>query len=409
MRKILFFAVLLLSYVPQGHAQYFAPVPLDAETAQEHIKASKNKIVTRNTRDLMSASDLDIWTDGEKFFQGLPDGNKYQFFYCKDPADYTDTPSKELIARGMSFQNPDEKGSTVRYQTVGPWKLLVFYDPSGKPTDLLYASNDSKYNWANPSLDYQTVLNGVYSLKECNADISEENMKKASYTKMVFGDNWYIPKAEDTFEDYRSNDPGVYMLRTEGGPHHLLMGFHRHKKVPLPPIPHLERRVIDGEECYFADGVRIPREQYREYEAMMAPGYNGNAAEGSPAEWDVELTIEGMTVKARPTQYIWYHPDFGTSFTLTKDCSAYGFDIPGRWAYASVRPLTRYMLSLVSKEILVLMRGEIYARHGDTFKNPETQKYFDAQPWYKKSSKPVVLTDIERLNVALIKAEESKQ
>lgn len=61
------------------------------------------------------------------------------------------------------------------------------------------------------------------------------------------------------------------------------------------------------------------------------------------------------------------------------------------------------------KEALVLMRGEIYARHGDTFRNPETQKYFNAQPWYKKSGKAVVLTDIERLNVALIKAEESRR
>ena len=409
MRKILCFAVLLLSCVTQGHAQYFAPVLLDAETAQEHIKASKKKIVTHNTRDLMSASESDTWTDGEKYYTGWPDGNKYQIFYSKEPGDIASTPIKELVARGMSFQNPEKKGSTVRYQTVGPWRMLVFYDPSGKPTDLLYASNDSKYNWTNPSLDYQTVLNGVYSLKECNADISEGNLKKASYTKMVFGGNWYIPKGENAFEDYRENDPGVYTLQTEKGPHHLLMGFHRYKKVPLPPIPHLERRVEDGVECYYADGVRIPKEQYRAYEAMTAPGYKGNAAEGSPADWDVELTIEGMTVNAHPTQYIWYHPDFGTLFSLTKDCSAYGFDIPGRWAYASVRPLTRYMLSLVSKETLVLMRGEIYARHGDTFKNPETQKYFDAQPWYKKSTKPVVLTDIERLNVALIKAEESRR
>ncbi|MBQ4231248.1 MAG: YARHG domain-containing protein, partial [Salinivirgaceae bacterium] len=37
------------------------------------------------------------------------------------------------------------------------------------------------------------------------------------------------------------------------------------------------------------------------------------------------------------------------------------------------------------------------------------QSYFDKQPWYKKSGKAAVLTDIERFNVALIKQVEKKQ
>ena len=53
------------------------------------------------------------------------------------------------------------------------------------------------------------------------------------------------------------------------------------------------------------------------------------------------------------------------------------------------------------------MRGEIYARHGDTFKNPDTQRYFDAQPWYKKSKQPIKLTDVERFNYQLIKHVET--
>ena len=64
------------------------------------------------------------------------------------------------------------------------------------------------------------------------------------------------------------------------------------------------------------------------------------------------------------------------------------------------------MLSIFPKEVLTLMRGEIYARHGDTFENPATQRYFDAQPWYKKSGNKVVLTDVERFNYALIKQVE---
>ena len=106
MRKILCFAALLLSCVTQGHAQYFDPVLLDAETAQEHIKASKKKIVTHNTRDLMSASESDTWTDGEKYYTGWPDGNKYQIFYSKEPGDIASTPIKELVARALHAQSP---------------------------------------------------------------------------------------------------------------------------------------------------------------------------------------------------------------------------------------------------------------------------------------------------------------
>ena len=399
---------LMMSTWANLHAQYYRSPMLDEETAKEHIDNMKAKMTTQNARDLLRESDINIWTDGQRFYVGYPDGNKYQLFYSLEPGQYSDTPSFELIANGMSFRYPEEKGATARYQTAGRWNMLVFYDASGKPTRLLYAmKDDDKFRLSNPTLDYQTVINGVYSLKECNAKISDEYREKKLFTKMVFGQNWYIPKADDYFDDYRGNDPGPYVLAEE--PNHLLMGFGRHKHVPLPPVPKLETRIIDGEKQYFADGERISIEQYKRYEHIHAPGYGGNAAEGEPARWDVTFTIDGLSVHATPTQYILYEPDFGTEFTLTKDCSAYGFDIPGRWAYASVRPLTRYMLSLQSKEALVLMRGEIYARHGDTFKNPDTQKYFDAQPWYKKSGKPVVLTDIERLNVALIKAEESKR
>ena len=72
-------------------------------------------------------------------------------------------------------------------------------------------------------------------------------------------------------------------------------------------------------------------------------------------------------------------------------------------------PLTHQMLRLFPKEVLTLMRGEIYARHGDTFSDPKTQAYFDAQPWYKKSGRPVALTDLERFNYALIKQVEQNR
>ena len=406
MKRFLIMALLASSFL---NLQAQPPVEtLDQETAQSHLAERTCKLTTKSASTLLSASEIDIWTDGEHYYQGLPDGNKYQLFAYNSLDDLSDSPSIDLVGKGMLFQNLTEKGTTVKYMVGGPWKLLVFYDKAGQPVSLFYALHEHKFGWSSPSLDYQTAVNGVYSLKTSNANINEEYRSKAHYTKMVFGENWYIPKAENWEGDYRHNDPGIYTLENDQ-PNHLLMGFGRYKKVPLPKIPKLEFRVVEGVTYYYADGQLIPEEEYKRYEDMMAPGYGGNAAEGDPASWEIELTLEGLTVHAHPTKYISYSPDFGTEFTLTKDCSAYGFEVPGRWAYASVRPLTRYILSLMPKEALVLMRGEIYARHGDTFRNSETQKYFNAQPWYKKSGKAVVLTDIERLNVALIKAEESRR
>ena len=64
-------------------------------------------------------------------------------------------------------------------------------------------------------------------------------------------------------------------------------------------------------------------------------------------------------------------------------------------------------VTLCPKEVLKLMRGEIYARYGDTFADPDTQAYFDAQPWYqKRPGEKITLTDIERYNYALIKQAE---
>jgi len=83
--------------------------------------------------------------------------------------------------------------------------------------------------------------------------------------------------------------------------------------------------------------------------------------------------------------------------------------LDGKWAIASVVPLNETLLRLFPKEVLTLMRGEIYARYGDTFKDSATQRYFDAQPWYKRKSgnAPIRLTDVERFNYKLIKYVES--
>lgn len=61
-------------------------------------------------------------------------------------------------------------------------------------------------------------------------------------------------------------------------------------------------------------------------------------------------------------------------------------------------------------EDLRVLRNEVYARHGRVFKDPELQKYFESQAWYKANPdfKDDQLNEIEAQNLAKIKeAEES--
>ena len=125
-----------------------------------------------------------------------------------------------------------------------------------------------------------------------------------------------------------------------------------------------------------------------------------------PMEWQVTPTVDGLRVHVvRDEPFVDHLPRVEDNSVVTFVQSPYE-GIPGKWAFASVIPLTHQILKLFPKEVLTLMRGEIYARHGDTFSNPDTQRYFNAQPWYKKSGKRVALTDIERFNYALIKQVE---
>lgn len=63
-------------------------------------------------------------------------------------------------------------------------------------------------------------------------------------------------------------------------------------------------------------------------------------------------------------------------------------------------------------EELRIMRNEIFAKHGRIFKNPELQKYFEAQAWYKADPTftddrvPEVLSSVEFKNISAIKAAE---
>ncbi len=80
-------------------------------------------------------------------------------------------------------------------------------------------------------------------------------------------------------------------------------------------------------------------------------------------------------------------------------------------AQCSKKLLTENQLGGESIEELAMLRNEIFARKGHTFKNETYQYYFESQDWYKAaaSNNTVKLSDIETQNVNLIKSLEAKK
>ncbi len=63
-----------------------------------------------------------------------------------------------------------------------------------------------------------------------------------------------------------------------------------------------------------------------------------------------------------------------------------------------------------SAKELRIMRNEIYARHGWNFSSADLKEYFSSKPWYKpaKDNSQIVLSDLETINVEILKDEEEK-
>lgn len=88
--------------------------------------------------------------------------------------------------------------------------------------------------------------------------------------------------------------------------------------------------------------------------------------------------------------------------------------VPGRWPEASSSLLTRGYLAPYPTEVLRLIRNEIYARHGHCFSDKALTQFFHSDGlWYGtallKAQNPLVLTEIEKLNVALIATIEKER
>jgi hypothetical protein len=84
----------------------------------------------------------------------------------------------------------------------------------------------------------------------------------------------------------------------------------------------------------------------------------------------------------------------------------------GKFIQASTIELTVNDLTGLTPKELQIMRNEIFARYGYTFKEGgEMARYFNNQYWYKPERTEVneLLTELEKSNIQLIQNEEARR
>lgn len=325
------------------------------------IDHRNDKLQVLNTKQILTSDTEQLWTDGRFIFSTMydPDNKIVEAGYNR----YMEPTSTMAMPHDMKEVGNKMKviGKTPLYVTVeelGQYTMLVYRNAKGAPVRAYYSITKDMRNNGDWTIFLQYILAGNYKLDD------------GKYS--VFG-----PK-QDFYEGDRYNcDPGLYQ-------------FYIYPDKNLIDITYGEGRVSGGDPS-------DPK-----YGKM--PGGGGAAAIMGPMTWQVKLTNEGLDATVLHDEpFVDHNPRLakGNNVLTKVQCPWEGVD--GKWAFASVIPLTHELLKLFPKETLELMRAEIYARYGDTFKSAANQKYFDKQPWYKKSGKSVVLTDIEKFNVALIK------
>lgn len=246
----------------------------------------------------------------------------------------------------------------VTAEKLGRYTMLVYRNAKGAPVKAYYYSEFDDVNLNTWTYMFHYILDGNYMLA---------NGKNA-----VFGFRQKFYEG-----DKYNTDPGIYRYQINP----------EEKSIE---IIYGEGRVSNGDPSHPNYNV--------------APGGGGAGALMGPMTWQVKFTEQGLDATVLVDEkFVDHYPRLQEGENVLTKVQGPWQELNGKWTFASVIPLTHEILKLFPKDVLELMRAEIYARHGDTFKSAANQKYFNQQPWYKKSNKPVVLSDIEKFNVALIK------
>ena len=266
-----------------------------------------------------------------------------------------------LSLQGGLLSVKELKGGTATYEQMGDWRLLIIRDAQKKAIDVFIGTERDDYEGARMDVfrDAHAVYDGHYVT--------------AQGEHAVFGLRPDFYACENDV-----SDPGLFFL------------------WPMKKDRYTDLLAYGG-----------GRVSHGKPGSGDKPGEGRSGAIMEEMLWRVAPTSDGVRVWVlRDQEEVSHFPAFSRRLMKMAKVAGPYADVPGKWGFASVRPLSTGMLERFPKSALLLMRKEIYARHGDTFKDPEIQAYFDRQPWYKKSGQPVVLTDVERLNNQLIQAVE---
>ena len=378
-RLLILSLVLLTALLPvPSHAQrrVYSRMYLDDRDMATYLNseiadwmASREKpLKVLSTAKYLLKDDSQLWTNGVGIYETFYDNDDRQVYFS--PIMQSDIPEdviaiKPLKVKGRNIVLSDRPDVRVSVEQIAGHILLVGRNAQNHPVMvLLNITNDQRNDGTWTSLAQYLVM-GNYTLPDGH--------------NAVFG-----PKCPFYTGSEYDTDPGI------------LNGYYINRDFKSMDILYGSRRVSRGDPSSPNWG--------------KMPGGGGAAAIMGPMEWNIRFTVEGLqAIVVRDERFVEHMPAIGNegdTVMLTKVQTPYQ-GLEGKWAFASVIPLTHKMLELFPKQVLTLMRAEIYARHGDTFRDPATQHYFDGQPWYKRSGKPVRLTDLERFNYLLIKQVES--
>ncbi|MBQ6653063.1 MAG: YARHG domain-containing protein [Prevotella sp.] len=338
-----------------------------------------------------SLDDNTHWYDGDRRFLCFKDNGRIEIYDDDTFADdsyqfYVNAKTKPMT---VIRRSPDNSialkatvGSRVSHEQMGGYDLLVFCNAQNAVTDVLIRHEtkfESEKEEERMERDYMEQLDGIY---EHEAGTS------------VFGPTDYLPK-----DEYVHGDPGGYKIAPatyegygikegDNPRDYIIFGEGRIKNNPVPDY-------IEG-----PNGERQP----------TPPGYGGHASIAGPIVWKVKLSAHGLSCEiVHQAEWVDHFPDFPQKFELKRTHSPYP-DARGIYEIASRRPLTRPMLKRYPKAALRIMRNEILARHGYTFADAATKNYFSKQPWYEaKGNQNPKLSDIEKLNISLIKTIEAEK
>lgn len=340
-----------------------APEMMRDHIARDMANRDAKLKVLPNKKWLLDESNW--WTNGFVVFKAYYDEDSREIGLSPQLDEPTPDwdPIGVLKVRGSKISSQDGR---IRYtiEQLGHYVMLVGRNAQGQPLAAYYMVSNDDFNQGGWIFRLQHVLAGNYTT--------------ANGESAVFG-----PRMEHYTGESYNIDPGAFI------------SFRPEDNFTALSILYGDGRVSRGDPSH------------PNYDKM--PGGGGAGALMGPMMWRVTPTVEGMQVNVvHDEKFVDHLPRVADGSLLTFVQSPYK-DLPGRWAVASVMPLTHQILRLLPKQVLKLMRAEIYARHGDTFKDAATQRYFDAQPWYKKSGRKIILTDIERFNYALIKQVEASR